>query len=120
MKRFKKILVGVDLSWIDSSGTEDLSVPNAEAVRQALWLAKLNSASVDFLFSLELSASAQQLISESGTDESTIVNDPEHRLAELVAKVLGKQVLWRKADDVNEKNRWTNSPSTSQTTEAVG
>ena len=85
MKRFKKILVGVDLSWIESSGTEDLSTPNAEAVRQALWLAKLNSASVHFLFALELSASAQQLLSGSSADESK-ENDPEKRFAELVAK----------------------------------
>ncbi len=85
MKRFKKILVGVDLSWIESSGTEDLSAPNAEAVRQALWLAKLNSASVHFLFALELSASAQQLLSGSSADESQ-GNDPEKRFAELVAK----------------------------------
>ena len=39
MKRFKKILVGVDLSWGDRFVSEVLSAPNAEAVRQALWLA---------------------------------------------------------------------------------
>lgn len=47
MKRFNKVLVGVDLSWGDRSVSEKLSAPNAEAVRQAVWLAKLNSASVD-------------------------------------------------------------------------
>lgn len=86
MKRFKRILVGVDLSWGDRFVAEELSAPNAEAVRQALWLAKLNSASVCFLCSLDLSAKAQQLIVESSTDESTILDEAANRLAELVTK----------------------------------
>ncbi len=86
MKRFKKILVGVDLSWGDCFVADELSEPNAEAVRQALWLAQLNSASVDFLFALDLSAKAQQLINESNTDEPTVLDEAEDRLAELVTK----------------------------------
>jgi len=84
MKRFKKILVGVDLSWGDRFVSEELSPPNAEAVRQALWLAQLNSASIDFLFSLDLSAKAQELISESSTDESTVLAEARDRMAVLV------------------------------------
>ena len=90
MKRFKKILVGVDLSWGGRFVSDNLSSPNAEAVRQAMWLAKLNSASIDFLFSLELSAKAQELISESATNESTIVDEAKTRLAELVEKARGE------------------------------
>ena len=86
MKRFRKILVGVNLSGGDCFVADELSEPNAEAVRQALWLAKLNSASIDFLFSLDLSAKAQQLISESSTNEFTVLGEAEKRLAELVAK----------------------------------
>ena len=86
MKRFKRILVGVDLSWGDGFIADELSEPNSEAVRQALWLAQLNSASIDFLFSLDLSAKAQQLLSESSTGESTIVDEAEKRLAELASK----------------------------------
>ena len=86
MKRFKKILVGVDLSGGDCFVADELSEPNAEAVRPALWLAKLNSASIDFLFSLDLSAKAQQLISESSTNEFTVLGEAQKRLAELVAK----------------------------------
>ena len=52
MKRFKKILVGVDLSWGDRLVSNELSAPNEEAVRQALWLAKLNAASIDFFLLL--------------------------------------------------------------------
>lgn len=84
MKRFKKILVGVDLSWGDRFVSEDLSEPNAEAVRQALWLAQLNSASIDFLFSLELSAKAQEVISESSCDEPNVLDEAKGRLAALV------------------------------------
>ncbi|QDU44626.1 Universal stress protein E [Symmachiella dynata] len=67
MKRFKKPLVGVGLSWGDCFVSDKLSEPNAEAVRPALWLARLNSASIDFLFALDLSAIAQELIAESST-----------------------------------------------------
>jgi universal stress protein E len=86
MKRFKKILVGIDLSWADRLVAEELSAPNAEAVRQALWLAKQNTASLDFLFSLDLSVKAQQLIAESSMNESTVMDEAKNRLAELVSK----------------------------------
>jgi universal stress protein E len=86
MKRFKKILVGVDLSWGDHFVADELSEPNAEAVRQALWLAKLNAASIEFLYSLDLSPKAQELISESSTDESTVLKEARNRLAQLTAQ----------------------------------
>lgn len=86
MRRFRNILAGVDLSWCDRFVSEDLSVPNVEAVRQPLWLAKLNSVSVDFFSSLDLSAKAQQLVSESKTDESTVLDKAKARLAVPVAK----------------------------------
>ena len=73
MKRFKKILVGADLAWGDCFVAERLSEPNAEAIWQALGLAQLNSATVDFLFSLDLSVQTQQPISESSVDESAIL-----------------------------------------------
>ena len=85
MKRFKRILVGVDLSWGDRLVSEELSAPNAQAVRQAMWLARMNSSTIDFLFSLDLSAKAQQLISESSTDEATVLGEAKEHLARLVA-----------------------------------
>jgi universal stress protein E len=86
MKRFKNILVGIDLSWADRFVADELSATSAEAVRQSLWLAKLNSASVHFLFSLELSLKAQQLISMDSTDESSMLDEAEKRLADLVSR----------------------------------
>ena len=70
MQRFKKILVGVDLGWGDRFVTHQLSPPNASAVDQAVWLARLNGASVGFLFALDLSAKAQQLITENSETEA--------------------------------------------------
>ena len=85
MKRSRKILVGVDLSWGDRFADE-LSKPNAEAIRQALWLAKLNAASIDFLYSLDLSPKAEELISENSTDKSTVLEEAKNRMAQLVAQ----------------------------------
>lgn len=84
MRRFRKILVGVDLSWCDRFVSDELSEPNKEAVRQAMWLARLNTATVDFLFSIELSARTQELITECGTEESNVLDEAKEQLAFLV------------------------------------
>lgn len=86
MQRFKKILVGVDLGWAHRAVAEELSDPNREAVRQAIWLAKINGASIHFLFCLDLSAKAQQLIRNSGGHEQSLIEEAEGRLAELVTE----------------------------------
>ncbi|MDF1845362.1 MAG: universal stress protein [Rubripirellula sp.] len=93
MRRFRNILAGVDLSCCDRFVSEDLSTPNAEAVRQPLWLAKLNSVSVEFFSSLDLSAKAQQLVSKSKTDESTVLDEAKARLAEPAAKARAEGVV---------------------------
>lgn len=92
MKRFKKILVGVDLSWGDRFVSEELTPPNEEAVRKAIWLAGLNSASIDFLFSLDLSAKAQELITTSSTNEATVLNEAKDRMASLVEHARDKGI----------------------------
>lgn len=84
MKRFKKILVGVDLSWGDRLVADKLSEPNAEAVRQAIWLARRNQASIDFLYALDLTPLARELIGDSDTDESKVLQEANNRLAHLV------------------------------------
>ena len=90
MKRFKSILVGVDLSWGDSFVAEELSEPNAEAVRQALWLAQMNSAKIEFVFALDLSARTQQLLADSSEDEITVLDKAELRLLEFVSMAQSK------------------------------
>jgi len=86
MKQFKKILIGVDLSSGDRAVAEELSAPNDEAVRQALWLAKQNSAAVLFCFAIELSDKARQMIAESDASDPNVIKQAESRLGELVAK----------------------------------
>lgn len=93
MKRFRKILVGVDFSWCDRFVFEDLSAANAETVRPSLWLAKLNSSSVDFFSSSDLSTKAQRLVSESNTDESTVLDEAKARLAESMVKSRAEGVV---------------------------
>ena len=58
MKRLKKILVGLDLSWDDCFVADELSGPNAEAVRQALWLARYPE--FDYMFTESASAERKQ------------------------------------------------------------
>lgn len=83
MRCFKKILVGADLSGGDRFVANHLSAPNEEAVRQAIWLAKINGASVDFLFSLDVSAKAQEMIAASGADQSKVLQDAKAGVAAL-------------------------------------
>ena len=58
MKRFKSLLVGVDLSRGDRYVSDELVPPTEEAVQRALWLARTNSASVLFFYSLDIPVTA--------------------------------------------------------------
>lgn len=69
MKRFKNILVGVDLAQGDVLVSEDLAPPTEEAVARAVWLAKANSARLSFFhvlpsWTLNLDAKTQMLLEE--------------------------------------------------------
>ena len=70
MKRFKNILVGVDLAQGAALVSENLAPPSAEAVSRALWLARANSARLCFFHvlpsrALNLDAETQMLLEES-------------------------------------------------------
>ncbi|QEG36329.1 hypothetical protein Pr1d_36420 [Bythopirellula goksoeyrii] len=71
------------MSWRDHFLSNELSPPHAEALRQALWLAQLKSASIDFVFSLDLSAKAQELIAERSTDNNTALSEANDHLVVL-------------------------------------
>ncbi len=69
MKRFKNILVGLDLAQGNLLVSDDLSPTTREAVARALWLAKTNSAQVTFVYVLpswttNLDAETQMLLQE--------------------------------------------------------
>ena len=52
MKRFKNILVGVDLAHGDTLVSHDIVPPSKDAVARAVWLAKINSARLLFFHAL--------------------------------------------------------------------
>ena len=92
MKRFKNILVGIDLSQGDRLVNDKLTSPNSEAVQRALWLARMNSSSLLFFCALDISAKTQYLIEDSTASEPTVVDQAQDRLEKLVAQAAGKGV----------------------------
>lgn len=69
MKRFKNILVAVDLRYTDQFVSTALSLPCAEAVECAMSLAKCNGARITFFHAFDVSDATQRLLSELGVDE---------------------------------------------------
>ncbi len=86
MKRFTNILVGVDLSKGGALVSKKLAKPSREAVERALWLAKLNSARLLFMYSLDVSAKTQHLIQENQGSEPTVVDHAEVVMRRLVER----------------------------------
>lgn len=89
MKRFKNVLVGVDLEEGDVLVSDNLAPPTAEAVAQAMWLAKTNSAFVTFFAVLpsvatDLDAETQMLLQEDH-GKRTVADHATEVLAKLVA-----------------------------------
>lgn len=84
MKLFKKILVGVDFSSVDRLVGGDLSPSNAEAVRRAKWLAKLNEAELEFFTTLNLGHQTRRLIDEHQSAAATVEDQAQQACAKLV------------------------------------
>ncbi|MEQ8853878.1 universal stress protein [Gimesia sp.] len=85
MQRFKKILVGVDLSSGDHLVSDEVSPASQEAVDRAIWLAGSNSAELTFFFTLDVSAETQRMIEESNEKDS-IVTTAQQVLNGLVSQ----------------------------------
>jgi universal stress protein E len=92
MRRFKNILVGVDLSQGDRFVSCELPRPNMEAVERAIWLAKLNSARLCFFNAIDVSATTQRLIEESNGGMQTVVDESARVLQEFVDRASGDGV----------------------------
>ncbi len=86
MRRIKNILVAVDLSDCDRLVSYDLPAPTQEAVDRALWLAKLNSARLRFLYVLDVSPNVQRMIEKSDGGSDTVLAAAEDALAGLAAQ----------------------------------
>ena len=90
MKRFKNILVGVDLAQGNVLVPEDLVPPTEEAVTRALWLAKTNSARLVFFYALPCAAmnldAQTQMLLEEHHDQRTVTDHANEVLAILVER----------------------------------
>lgn len=92
MKKFKNILVGVDLSPGDQFISNELPPPSAEAIERALWLAKEHSARLRFFYALDVSAATQRLIEESQGGNQTVLDQAKHVLGGLVERARSENV----------------------------
>jgi universal stress protein E len=84
MKRFKSILVGIDLSKGDALVSDELAPPSQEAVARALWLASLNDASLLFSYVLDVPARTQHLIEAEQDAGATLIDQARNVLATIV------------------------------------
>jgi universal stress protein E len=96
MQRFRNILVGLDLSNADRLAGVELTPPNAEALRRAIWLAAHTRGTLTIFSVLDLSAHAQALLEQ----------DPHHDPAALdraVAELLERFVEQARAEGVQAR-----------------
>jgi universal stress protein E len=95
MKRFRNILVGVDLSLADRLVADELAPPSAEAVACALWLAKINaaeSAKIRFFSTLDVSPRTQHVIERRTGNEPNLLDRAAGALQKLVDRARAEGV----------------------------
>lgn len=86
MKRFRRILTGVDLSGGDRLVSQDLTPPNREAVRRSIELAKESGANLCLMSALDVSAGTQKMIEEYQGSEPNVVDAAQGVLQNLVTQ----------------------------------
>ena len=91
MKRFRNILVGVDLSDGDRYVSSELSAATRSAIDRALWLAQKSGARVTFMSvvmpCLDLSDDAKHLVAQQHL-EAVIEEIDSHAQEQLAALVI--------------------------------
>ncbi len=92
MKRFKNILVGVDLANNEQLVANKLSDATNAAIANGIWLAKHNDAKLVFFNALEVPEHARFVAEEQGHIESTLIADSEDRLAALVQRAKAENI----------------------------
>ena len=92
MKRFRNILVAVDLSSGDKLVCPELSAPNREVVRQAVALAAESGARLCFYTALDVSADAQRLIAQQRGIAGSFFDQAYHVLKTLAEEAAQKNV----------------------------
>jgi len=86
MKRFKNILVGVDLSSADRAVSSELAATTVVAIDRALKLAKRNSARVTLSFALDVSERARFVLEHIDEEEKHPLLDQIHGILREVEK----------------------------------
>lgn len=91
MKRFRNILVGVDLLPGRGPVADSLPASSAQAIERAAWLAKQNGSRITFLYSMNVSERDQQSLWEDSRESSTF-DEARHVLVEAVGEAGGKGI----------------------------
>jgi universal stress protein E len=93
MQRFRKILVGVDLSHADHLATTDLNPPTQEAINRAMWLAETLSAELTFFSAIDVSVHTQELLHTGYEQASQNVEQQAGQvLQELLSRATGENI----------------------------
>jgi universal stress protein E len=107
MKRFKNILVGVDLAQAQVLVSENLAPPTEEAITKAIWLAKTNSARLTFLYALPSAAinlDAQTRILLEEFHGKRTVTDRANEVLAIMAERADKEGVAAESRVVNGKS----------------
>ena len=92
MEQLTNIIVGVDLTQGDRFVSTELSPPNVEAVKRAMWLAKLNSARLKFFFALDVSPTTQRIIQETQGTHRIVLDEAHDVLQGLVSQAAAEGI----------------------------
>ena len=97
MKRFKSILVGVDLADGERLVSSNLKEPSKEAVERAIWLAKASSAHLTFYYVLPSWAANQDASPavplDEGYDKRTVEDHAKEVMVNLVDQARSQGVV---------------------------
>jgi len=92
MKRFRNIVVGVDLANDDQLVADKLSDATSAAIDDGLWLAKHNDAKLIFFNALEVPEYARFVAQEQPDVESTLIADCEDRMAAIAQRAKAENI----------------------------
>lgn len=96
MKRYRSVLIGVDLAEDDQLVTSTIAEPSREAIEKGIWLARENSARLTFFYVLPTWASnialGEQSDPENRAGKRTIEDQANEVLTSLVAEAQNQGV----------------------------
>ncbi|HQX50223.1 MAG TPA: universal stress protein [Planctomycetaceae bacterium] len=92
MHEFRRILVGVDLSFQGKSLSGVLSPPTEEAVERGMLLAAQNGAELCFAAVLDAGDTTERLIHDARTDDPNVFDEAHALLGQLVQKARQRQI----------------------------